>query len=297
MKQVTLAIVIPVGPTCKVDYVSDTIESVLHYVTSSHVIIVLDDSGKGTGTAIKERFRDVVILTTEKNYGKNSGLYLNLSRGFAFAYENYDFDVLLRLDTDALVIGHNPEKDAIDYFHQNPDFGIIGSYRVDCNGDPRDFSWPRNRLTKELSLIYLLINPFKRLKGWLFLRKLFHQNRKNGYEAGEHCMGGAYFISRECIGRLSKNNLLSCHEISWSKLEEDQIFGLLMYSVGLRHGDFATGSFPMGLRHRGLPCLPEDLINKRKKVTHSTRFFKNLSEQTIREFFRDQRQSAGAVMK
>ena len=71
MKKITLAVVIPVGPACRLDYVSDTIESVRHYVTPSHVIIVLDDSGKGTGMAIKEQLSDAVVLTTERNYGKN----------------------------------------------------------------------------------------------------------------------------------------------------------------------------------------------------------------------------------
>jgi hypothetical protein len=290
MKQITVAVVIPVGPTCEFDHVCDTIESVHHYVTSSQVIIVLDDSGKGTGVSIKERFRDVVILTTPRNYGRNAGLYLNLSRGLTHAYEYYSFDVLLRLDTDSLVIGPNPEADAIDYFHRFPDYGIIGSYRTDCNGDPRDFSWPRNQLAKEVSLRYLLANPLKRLRGWLFLRNVFHQSRKNGYEAGEHCMGGAYFISRECVGKLIKNNLLSRQEIYWSMLQEDHIIGLLIYSVRLRHGDFATGSFPMGLRWQGLPCLPDELMNRKKKVTHSTRFFEDMSEKTIRQYFREQRQ-------
>ncbi len=291
MEQRTLAVVIPVGPSCEFDYVCDTIESVRHYVTSSHVIIVLDDSGKGTGIAIKERFSDSVILTTPWIHGKNAGLYMNLSRGFTFAYENYTFDVLLRLDTDSLVIGPNPEKDAIECFCQNPDYGIIGSYRIDCNGDPRDFSWPRDQLAKELSLRGLLANPRSRLSGWFFLRKVHEQSLRNGYEAGEHCMGGAYFISRECTGRLYKNNLFSRQEISWSGLAEDQIFGLLIHSVGLRHGDFATGSLPMGLRWRGLPDSPEELIKRKKKVTHSTRFFKDMSERNIRQYFREQRQS------
>ena len=290
MEKKTLVVIIPVGPDVEIEYVSDTIDSIRHNVTPSHVIVVLDDSGKGLGIAIKECFSDVVVLTTTEVRGKKVGLYLTLSDGYALAYENYTFDVLLRLDTDSLVIGPNPEKDAIEYFHQNPDCGIIGSYRVDCNGDPRDYSWSRDQLAKELSLRNLLANPRSRLKGWFFLRKAFHQGLHNGYEAGEHCMGGAYFISRECIGRLYKNNLLSRQEISWSALQEDHIIGLLIYLVGLRHGDFATGSLPMGLRWRGLPCSPEELIKRKKKVVHSTRFFENMSEQTIRRYFKEQRQ-------
>jgi hypothetical protein len=80
----------------------------------------------------------------------------------------------------------------------------------------------------------------------------------------------------------------------WSKLGEDHIFGLLIYSVGLRHGDLATGSLPMGLRWRGLPCSPQELINKKKKITHSTQFFEGMSERLIREYFRERRQRDNA---
>ena len=185
MQKVELTVVIPVGPTCELDYVVDTIVSVRHYVTPSHVIIVLDDSGKGTGAALREQFGDLVVLVTERIHGKGAGLYLNLSRGFAYAYENYEFDVLLRLDTDALVIGQNPEKDAIQYLNDNPDHGIIGSYRTDCNGDPRDFSWARKQLARELELAPALKHS-GRLRGWLFLRRALRKARKNGYEPGEH---------------------------------------------------------------------------------------------------------------
>jgi glycosyltransferase involved in cell wall biosynthesis len=294
MQRVELAVVIPVGPTCDLENVLDTLESVRHYVTPSHVIIVLDDSGKGTGLAVREHFGDVVVLTTEKNYGKDAGLYLNLSRGFAYAYENYSFDVLLRLDTDALVIGPNLDKDAIEHLANNPDLGIFGSYRTDCNGDPRDFSWSRNQLAKEIGLESALRDFPRRWTGWRLLRKAYHQGRLHGYEPGEHCMGGAYFISRACIGRLLQNNLLSRQEIAWSKLQEDMLFGLFIYAIGLKHGDFATGRYPMGLRWRGLPCSPEDLVAQGKKVTHSTRFFGGLNERAIRAYFRARRQSEAA---
>ena len=294
MKAITLAVVIPVGPACEFEYISDTIESVRHYVATPHVVIVLDDSGKGTGRAIHERFRETVVLTTPRNYGKEAGLYLNLSQGFAFAYENYAFEILLRLDTDALIIGPNPEQEALEYFRRNPGVGIIGSYRIDCNGDPRDFSWPRNQLMRELGFRSLWSAPLRRLRGWLLLRTVFGRAKRHGYEAGEHCMGGAYFISRECIARLYGNKLLARRDIAWSRLQEDQIFGLLMYSVGLRHGDFATGALPMGLRWRGLPCPPEALLAKNKKITHSTRYFGNLSEKEIRDYFRARRRTDNA---
>ncbi len=290
IQKISIVVVIPVGPMCELDNVVDTIESVRHHVTPSHVIILVDDSGKGSGEIVRSRISEVVVLTTPRVYGKHSGLYFTLSMGFEHAYRNYAFDILLRLDTDGLVIGSNPETDAVSYFFEHPEFGIIGSYRTDCNGDPREFVWPREKLAKEVGLRSALTLSPQRLLGWIFLRRVLNQSMKNGYEHGEHCMGGAYFMSKECVRRLLAMSLLSRRELAWSGLHEDQIFGLLIYYVGLKHGDFATGQHPMGLRWRGLPCSPEALIARGKKVIHSTRFFEDMEEQTIRAYFKTHRE-------
>ncbi|HTI98509.1 MAG TPA: glycosyltransferase family A protein [Dongiaceae bacterium] len=285
----SLVVVIPVGPFCGEQYICDTIESIRHYTAPDHRIIILDDSGKETGAAIQKEFAGLDVLKTERNLGKHAGLYLNLSRGLIHASKKYAFQVLLRLDTDALIIGANPEQDAIACFKQHPGTGILGSYRTDCNGDSRDFSPPRNKLRKELGWKHLMQAPLHRFAGWYFLHQLYHRALRNGYEPGEHCMGGAYFMSRECVLRLWQGGLLSRPEIAQSGLEEDHIFGLLIHAVGLRHGDFATGNHPMGLRWRGLPCTPEELRLRGKKIIHSTRFFDQLSEPEIRNVFQAHR--------
>ncbi|MCB5207746.1 hypothetical protein [Methylovorus mays] len=290
-KNVELAVVLPVGPTCKLAYVVDTIESIRHYITSAHVIIVLDDTGDALCAGLAEVFDTVDVITTQGNMGKEAGLYINLSRGFAYAYAHYGFKVLLRLDTDALVIGHHPEKDAIAWFAQHPELGMLGSCRVDCNGEARDFSWPRRKLAHKLKINMALIFHPGAWKSWWFLYRLSRRSIQHGYEPGEHCLGGAYFVSSECVRRLIQHQLLAREEFFWSELQEDHIFGLLIYSVGLRHGDFATGAFPMGLRWRGLPSSPAALLANNKKVTHSTRFFGDEDESAIRAFFKVQRQA------
>jgi len=289
MKKVTLVVLIPVGPNCEPTTVCDTLESIRHYVTSSHAIIVLDNSIKGAGAAVKERFSDVHILAMPRPYGKQADLYLKISEGYSFAHKNYAFDVLLRMDDDSLIIGPNPEKDAIEFFRRNPEFGQIGSWKMDCNGVPRDITWSRDQLFKELRFKNALRFPHRRTKGWLFLRRTYHKSLKHGYEAGEHCIGAACFVSPECVARLYNDKCLSRDEISWSNLEEDHIFGLLVYSVGLRLGDFATGSLPMGLRWRGLPCSPDELVRRKKKIVHSVRSYEDMSEDEIRVYFRERR--------
>jgi hypothetical protein len=298
MERVKLVVLIPVGPAEKLEYVRDTIESILYFTTPSRKIIVSDNTGQDSCEQLKHLFRDITVLKTPQNYGKGKygELYINLSMGLEFMHRNYDFDVLLGMDADALIIGPNPEEEAIDFFCHNQEFGIIGSYRIDCNGVQRDFTWPREQLRRETGLFSLLRQP-RHLRGVMFLRKIVRKSKKNGYELGEHCMGGAYFASRQCISRLYQHNLLSRREIDWSRLSVDHIFGLFIYAVGLKHGDFSTGRLPMGLRWRGLPCSPEELLVKGKKVTHSTRSYGAMSEAEIRRFFRAQRQKENAHNK
>jgi hypothetical protein len=291
MERVKLVVLIPVGPAENPEYVRDTIESIVYFTTPSRRIIVSDNTGQNSCEYLKNLFPGITVLRTPQNYGKYGELYLNLSLGLEFAHRNYDFDVLLSMDVDALVIGPNPEEEAIDFFRRNPELGLIGLYRTDCNGDPVDFTWPRKQLRKEIGLFSLLRQP-RHLRGVMFLRKIIQKSKENGYELGEHCLGGAVFASRECVSRLDQRNLLSRKEIHWSKLCADHIFGLLIYSVGLKHGDFSTGSLPMGLRWRGLPCSPEELLARGKKVTHSTRFYDAMKETEIRRFFKEQRQTA-----
>jgi hypothetical protein len=296
MERVKLVVLIPVGPAEKLEYVRDTIESIVYFTTPSRKIIVSDNTGQNSCEHLKHIFPGIIVLRTPQNYGKAAELYLHVSMGLEFVNRNYDFDVLLGMDTDALIIGPNPEEEAIDFFRHNPDVGIIGSYKIDCNGDQRDFTQTGEQLKKEASLISLLRRP-RHLPGIMFLRKTIQKSKKNGYELGEHCMLGAYFASRECVSKLDQHNLLSRREIYWSRLCVDHILGLFIYAVGLKHGDFSTGPLPMGLRWRGLPCSPEELLVKGKKVTHSTRSYGAMDEAEIRRFFREQRQKEKAPNK
>ncbi len=285
-------IAIPVGPTCRLDYVRDTLDSIEHYVSSPHKILLLDDSGKETCRQAKASHPMVEILATDRNLGHGGGLYLNLSRGFQHALDHYEFSVLLRLDTDALLIGPDPDLDAKRHFQQYSRQGIIGSFEYDCNGKKRGRSWPKHRLAVETSYRHLLKNPLARGKAWLSLHRWLKKAQRSGYEEGEHCMGGAYFVSRSCLEKLSAAGCLGRDELGGCTLQEDHLFGIFIRAVGLQHGDFATGSYPMGLRHRGLPMSPQELMQREKKIIHSTRFYENIKEEEIRSFFRVQRTAA-----
>ncbi len=107
-------------------------------------------------------------------------------------------------------------------------------------------------------------HPQRRL-GWTLLQEIFQKSSQNGYEPGEHCMGGAYFMSKPCVAALYQHNLLSREEIVWSRLQEDHLFGLLIYAVGFRHGDFATGSTADGAEVARTTLYTTGITGRRKE--------------------------------
>jgi hypothetical protein len=280
-----LIVVIPVGPSEVLAYVLDSIESVIRYTGPSTKIIVLDDSAQNTGALLQSLVPGIDVVKTPRNQGLHGGLYLTLSLGYLHAATNYDFKVLLKLDTDALVIGERPDHDAIEFFARHPRAGLIGLVGYGTRPDGVDHHWSKSRLLYETQLRRLPRDPMRCLS----LRRLIRRAAAHGFRPGDYVFGGSYFISSTCIRRLADAHLLSRRELGRSLLEEDHIFGLLAKAVGMDLGDFASGELPMALDYKRLPCAPEQLIAEKKKITHSVRRWENLGEEDIRAFFHARR--------
>lgn len=63
------------------------------------------------------------MIESSGDRGRCGGLFLKLGGGYKYALERFHFDVLLRLDADALVIGPRPEEDALRAFATQPRVG------------------------------------------------------------------------------------------------------------------------------------------------------------------------------
>jgi hypothetical protein len=281
-RPVRCVVVVPLGPA---DHPTDTVDSVLAYMGSSLLVVVVDDSGHA---AVPALLRDidprVMVLPAGRHPGGWGGLWVKLAEAYQAVCDNVDFEVLLRLDADALVIGPQPEEDALRAFRADPRLGMLGSHRLDCNGAPRSFQAAAQCLRFE--------------SGWrggyrwsrrAALRKALASAHAHGYENGEHCQGGAYFQSAACVRALAAAGRLQQPALRSSHLGEDQLFALMTKAEGFGIGDLATGDGVLGVRWRGLPCSPEELLERGKKVVHSVRFWEALDEGQIREHFRTRR--------
>jgi len=290
---IDLVVVIPVGPGCHPAYILDTIDSIKKYIYCSYHIIISDDSHNPVvSEAIGKQHPDVIILKTTKNHGKGLGLYITLSNAFCYALDKFDFSALLRLDTDALIVGPEPEAKILDFFNSNPSIGLAGRY-VKGLSSPDQFGniWQNGGRRPIVAIAkiftkYYLRHPFINWK----IRKVLFNAINNGYDLGEFVFGGTYAFSSTGLEKLRENNLLPMKKVLGADLEEDHFFSMLMVAIGMGLGDLASGDNPFACAWKGLPASPETILNANKKIIHSTRYWGDMKEEEVRKFFSDTRQ-------
>jgi hypothetical protein len=290
-QKIDVIVVIPIGPGSQIDFVMDTISSYKFFANSSYKFILADDSHQNIGAAIQKKLHDCDVLCTLRPMGGWAGLYINLCNAYKHALENYDFKAILKLDTDALIIGTNPEKEALQLFEKNPFAGIAGQYPYTYDGEPWNIRWPEQRIINSTRSWKFFRRPFANFS----LIKYYNNALKNGYKTGESVFGGAYFISRNCIAALNEDGLLPEYKFQSLNLGEDHIFSLLTKSIGYTLESLSTNG-PMGCSWNGLPVPPEQLIIDGKKIIHSTKYWENLDESAIRMIFKSYREKFEIIL-
>ena len=283
---IDLVVVLPVGPD---NNGADTIESIFRYASASVAILAIDDSRNAETRQFLETCDNRVIVLPSAGYkGIRGALFCSLCQAYKWAWQNFVFGVLLRIDTDALLIASGSEQDALGVFESSPEVGMLGSYRTDCNGSPRDFGVVKRCMHKEYGIRGVLNRERQRaLRAWIIDAK------KSGYEIGEHILGAAAFYNPRFVSAMCERGYMDDVRLfKDSKVSEDHLFSLLSFTCGFRLGDFATRDLPMGLSWRGLPDSPDNLIKRNKKVVHSIKFWEDMPENEIRSYFAAKRKAA-----
>jgi hypothetical protein len=202
--------------------------------------------------------------------------------GPAHALDNYDFDLVLRIDDDALVIDRGYEYDAMERFGNNPNVGLLGSYRITCTGNVRDFLPPAKILEHEMSPSGAFADPAR----CAILRQPVSLAEETGYQRGENCLGAACFFCKKVLHDIRDRGFLGRHDLASSKLCDDHLFSLIVMATGYLIDDFATEGHPLGLAWRGLPASPAALVAMKKKIVHSVRSFGTMDEKSVRAEFK-----------
>ncbi|MDQ2752314.1 MAG: hypothetical protein M3R72_04750 [Bacteroidota bacterium] len=287
-----VVVVVPVGPDSSVSFIEDTMAGYHHYTQSSYQIVFADDSQQGIGKELKTKFPTADVITTTKAMGGWAGLYITLSLAFRHAVEQYHCKAVLKLDTDALIIGKAPEKEAIALFSAQANAGIAGQYPTDYWGKPWNLNWPKQRIINGTQTWKFFRRP---IANWQLI-KLYKKALGNGYATGESVFGGAYFMSEAFLICLYQNGLLPNAAFRSLNLGEDHLFSLLAKAFGFTLENLSGKNKPFGCAWKGLPVSPEELIADNKKIIHSVRYWNDKNESDIRTFFKERRGEKGNEM-
>lgn len=289
---VRMAVVIPVGPREDLADLTDTLDSIHAFMPADTLLLILNDGARSTvhGVAARSGLAAEVLDLPGDGHGVAGGLTWTIAQGMRRALDHRDVDVVLRMDTDALVIGPGLGHDARVAFAADTGVGVLGSFDRISTGEVRDFGPAASALHQDLGA-----NRIRHPVWSSTLRRALRQARRNGYVDGEHALGGAQLVSRTCLLQLARAGLLPAAGVIASRMGEDQFLGLAVRAVGLRTLDFATGSKPLALRWHGLPGTPPELVRQGKLVAHSVKTHEDVDGRELREWFRDRRSRVVAV--
>lgn len=269
-----IVVIVPAGPR---DDVADTLRSVLYYMAPEQVLVIDDTHGRGIGISDP---RILVLTPPDVPEGVYGGLFVKESAALRYAAENTEFDIALRLDADALILGPGVAEAAADRFARDHSLGALGAYRVGPDGSQRDWT-PASRLIKAAAGVRGLRHPAARRR----LRQLVAGARQHGYSPGEHALGAAVLFRGDTIREMHRRGMLDYPELAHVHIGDDHILGLLTVAAGYRIGDFSGPDDPLAVRWRGLPSAPADLLAAGKLITHSVRYWAGMPEAEIRGYF------------
>jgi hypothetical protein len=274
-----MVVVIPAGPR---DDAADTLRSVLCYTEAERILVIDDTGGRGIGIADR---RIEVLTPPGSPPGPLGGLWVKEAAALRYAARNIEFDIALRLDTDALILGPGIAEAAAARFAADPALGALGAYRIGPDGAARDWGPAARMLRAHLGPRGLRYPAVRRR-----LRKLLASSP--GYVPGEHALGCAVLFRGDMIRAMHREGMLDYPELGHARLGEDHLFGLLTAAAGYRTGDFGGPLDPLAVRWVGLPASPASLLASGKLITHSVRSWEDMREAEIRGYFAARRPAA-----
>jgi hypothetical protein len=263
----------------------DTLQSIDRFVAEPHHVIAVDDCSQGHLDDELRRLRpDITVLRNERKHGGRSGLYVTMANACKYALENFAFRAFMKMDTDALMVGSGLVAQAIRYFDEHPGAGILGSYRVRADGQPR-------RWLKWKVAFWYESHPFRALLG---KTRLWHdpirRARSMAYDVGENVLGGAYFIRAECLSAMRREGLLDYEFdaiLRESRIGDEIIFSLMCKASGYDLHDFGAPEHSMALALTALPLPKEEILRLGKTVIHSVKRGRDgESQKELRAYFR-----------
>jgi hypothetical protein len=286
-------VLIPVGPAPQeLDRLVDVLDSVRAFEETREVHLVLVDDGERPRDlpVFRGDWGSVDVVRTSLWTGRRPDPYSAMVAGTidgTRAAGAHSPEFLLKLDTDALLIAPVAEK--LRSVFADERVGLVGSYTHTCTGAVRDWSGWRIKLRRAMLPVGLVpngsIHP-RSFRSATRVRALLDRARRNGYEFGAHCLGGAYAVGRALLAR---HDLLDWRPWVRTGLGEDIVVGVLVAAAGLDFRGSVGAGETFGLGWQSLPLSPDQLIDRGYSIVHSVRDQTYGTESELRAYFRARR--------
>lgn len=289
-----IGVVIPLGPGKKErSRLYDLLDSLCFYERSIGTVCVIEDFLLNDQERNSRQFPFEIEWIRNPRRGRGDGWAGGLCAGILeglrwFYFHEKTIELVVKLDTDALCIGPFAER-LRSRVCADEKYGILGTHRVNPNGERRSFENWIPSIKTHLRLIsvrgrYVQVTSWGAAKR---RRKALERALKNGYEWGQHCQGGAYAVSGELIRRLGATGMLD-RPCDWlrSGLGEDVMLGILSKAVNMELCDFNKTGEVFGVQHIGLSHAPQDLLENGYSIIHSIKDFGQYSEEDLRAYFK-----------
>ena len=267
---------IPAGPG-DWEPLRDTLGSVLAHEGPTAKAIVIDDASVSCRAAVVQaEFPQVDVLRRRFPSGGPPRNLPVMLAGIRYALSRYSFDVLIKMDTDALVTGASPSLAAAEFFERQPGIGMAGTYLVRADGGPEDYEWD----------LWVLRQTEKWSRA---SRAMMDRARAGGYD-GTKVHGGVYALSRRALEALAASGDSGWREPWWTPLGEDFWVSILVLANGFGLGSLGGPGEPFVVASKYTPLSKEEVLAEGKLAIHSVRRGADgEDEATLREFFRNAR--------
>lgn len=301
----THAILVAVGPKPQeIERLRDLAESIAWHAPRA-ILVLVDDSPEprdlARHLALPASLRVAVlhhVRPEKREFWRSVGICSVIMTGMRWIQANTEVPFVVKLDTDSLVIAPYAQR-VFETFERHPKLGMVGAYRVEADGKPRDWSVHKGAI-KALVRRFHWRHPRGSLRDWNdplkgHVRAIFNAARRNGYRVGEHCLGGGYAVSRRLLDAMSEAGHLD-DPMLWSlaDLPEDVMIGLHTRAHGLAFADQAGRGGVFGVTYIGLGAPPAELLARDHAVIHAVKNDPHLSEAEIRAFFATRRTAVAA---
>jgi glycosyltransferase involved in cell wall biosynthesis len=283
MKRKLLPIVVPFYQE-NFELFLDFVDSINTYIKTEYQLIVVDDfSQDGSYEKLldfQSKNNNVTVLRNSRNLGWGWGLWLTIGAGLTWAHQNLEYDYVLKLDCDALLINYDIHQLTSEAY-KNPKAGLIG-----CFGSMHEQKW---------------FWDFRVGRKWKQLAKrngFFNRAKTHGaFWAPQE---GAMTIGAGLVGKMVENDVFVIEKncggiykrlLGTHGLYDGPFFSILCYAFGYEAVEFPI--FFSQFLQEEIEKIPFELYRPMGvRVIHPIKASKNIGDfwSRIRGYFKQERQ-------